>query len=125
MHDVILHKEDTASSEELLGILFIERPKAALEVVLNSRIYQVVDHLQKEGHRLDTLVGYDLFQKNVKHLKDDGVNYLAGQRPGLQGYCGVRALCNRIVFRKPVTIVKYIPIDILMKENTDFYFGFE
>lgn len=53
------------------------------------------------------------------------MNYLIGQRPGLQGYCGIKALCNHVVFKKPVTAVKYMPIDILMKENIDFYFEFE
>ena len=121
----MLHKENTASNEELLDIFFAEHPKAALGAVFNSRVYQVADYLQKKGHRLDALVGYDLLQKNVEHLKSGEVNYLIGQRPGLQGYCGVKALCNHIVFKKPVTAVKYMPIDILMKENIDFYFEFE
>ena len=30
-----------------------------------------------------------------------------------------------ISFKRPVTAVKYMPIDILMKENIDFYFEFE
>lgn len=125
IHDVVLHKENTASNEELLDIFFAEHPKAALGAVFNSRVYQVADYLQKKEHRLDALVGYDLLQKNVEHLKSGEVNYLIGQRPGLQGYCGVKALCNHIVFKKPVTAVKYMPIDILMKENIDFYFEFE
>lgn len=37
----------------------------------------------------------------------------------------LEALCNHVVFKKPVTAVKYMPIDILMKENIDFYFEFE
>lgn len=125
IHDVVLHKENTASNEKLLDTFFAEHPKAALGAVFNSRVYQVADYLQKKGHRLDALVGYDLLQKNVEHLKSGEVNYLIGQRPGLQGYCGVKALCNHIVFKKPVTAVKYMPIDILMKENIDFYFEFE
>ena len=125
IHDVVLHKENTASNEELLDTFFAVHPKAALGAVFNSRVYQVADYLQKKGHRLDALVGYDLLQKNVEHLKSGEVNYLIGQRPGLQGYCGVKALCNHIVFKKPVTAVKYMPIDILMKENIDFYFEFE
>ena len=96
-----------------------------LGVVFNSRVYQVADYLQKKNLKLDALVGYDLLQKNVEHLKNGEVNYLIGQRPGLQGYCGIKALCNHVVFKKPVTAVKYMPIDILMKENIDFYFEFE
>ena len=42
IHDVVLHKENTASNEELLDIFFAEHPKAALGAVFNSRVYQVV-----------------------------------------------------------------------------------
>lgn len=52
------------------------------------------------------------------------VHYLIGQRPGLQGYCGVKALCDHVVFKKSVDPVKYMPIDIMIKENIDFYFEF-
>lgn len=95
------------------------------DIALIPRVYQVADYLQKKNLKLDALVGYDLLQKNVEHLKNGEVNYLIGQRPGLQGYCGIKALCNHVVFKKPVTAVKYMPIDILMKENIDFYFEFE
>lgn len=125
IHDVVLHKEDTASNEEILDTFFAKHPKAVLGAAFNSRVYQVASYLHEKGQKLETLVGYDLLQKNVEYLKTDEVNYLIGQRPGLQGYCGVKALCNHIVFKQPVTAVKYMPIDILTKENIDFYFEFE
>lgn len=125
IYDVVLNKEDNASNEEVLDAFFAEHPKAVLGAVFNSRIYQVASYLQKKKKKLEALVGYDLLQKNVEYLKSGEVNHLIGQRPGLQGYCGVKALCNHIVFKKPVTAVKYMPIDILMKENIDFYFEFE
>lgn len=125
IHDVVLNKEDTAANEKLLDTFFAEHPKAVLGAVFNSRVYQVADYLQRKGRTLEALVGYDLLQKNVEHLKSGTVNHLIGQRPGLQGYCGVKALCDHVVFKKPVTAVKYMPIDILIKENIDFYFEFE
>jgi len=36
----------------------------------------------------------------------------------------VKALCDHVVFKKSVEPVKYMPIDILIKENIDFYFEF-
>ena len=71
------------------------------------------------------LIGYDLLKDNVELLKSGEVTYLIGQRPGLQGYCGVKKLCDDIVFKRPVEPMKYMPIDILIKENIDFYFEFE
>ena len=57
-------------------------------------------------------------------MKQGYISCLIGQRPGLQGYCGVRALCSNVVFKKQVQDTRYMPIDILIKENIDFYFEF-
>lgn len=100
IHDVVLHKEGTDINEKQLDTFFSEHPNASLGVVFNSRVYQVASYLQKKGQKLDALVGYDLLQKNVEYLKSGEVNYLIGQRPGLQGYCGIKALCNHVVFKK-------------------------
>ncbi|WP_373727777.1 LacI family DNA-binding transcriptional regulator [Bacteroides heparinolyticus] len=125
IHDIVLHKEDADTNLQILDAFFNEYPKAVLGVVFNSRVYQVAHYLQQKGQKLKNLLGYDLLQKNVEYLRTGEVNYLIGQRPGLQGYCGVKALCNHIVFKKTVTAVKYMPIDVMMKENIDFYFEFE
>lgn len=125
IHDIVLHKEDADGNKLILDNFFAEHPQAALGAVFNSRVYQVANYLHESGRKLNSLVGYDLLKKNVEYLRTGEVNYLIGQRPGLQGYCGVKALCNHMVFKKPVTAVKYMPIDILMKENIDFYFEFE
>ena len=125
VHDIVLHKKDAEGNRQILDSFFSEHPQAVLGAVFNSRVYQVANYLHEKGRKLEGLVGYDLLMKNVEFLQAGDVNYLIGQRPGLQGYCGVKALCNHIVFKKPVTPVKYMPIDILMKENIDFYFEFE
>lgn len=125
VHDVVLNKEDAVANRRILNEFFAAHPKAMLGAVFNSRVYQVAGHLQETGHNLQGLVGYDLLPKNVEYLKSGEVNYLIGQRPGLQGYCGVKALSDYIVFKRPVTAVKYMPIDILVKENITFYFEFE
>lgn len=125
VHDVVLTKEDDAANHRMLKAFFAAYPKAALGVVFNSRVYQVAGYLHETGHKLAGLVGYDLLQKNVDYLKSGEVDYLLGQRPGLQGYCGIKALCDHVVFKRPVTAAKYMPIDVLMKENISFYFEFE
>lgn len=125
VHDLVLHKDDIVANKQILDHFFTEHPRVALGAVFNSRIYNVAGYLHEKKQKLKGFVGYDLLQKNVDYLKSGEVNYLIGQRPGLQGYCGVKALCNHIVFKKPVTAIKYMPIDVMMKENIDFYFEFE
>ena len=119
------NKENPEQNDEILDVFFSEHPKATLGGAFNSRVYQVGNYLHKKGKRMKGLIGYDLLKDNVELLKSGEVTYLLGQRPGLQGYCGVKTLCDDIVFKRPVEPLKYMPIDILLKENIDFYFEFE
>lgn len=122
IYDVLLHKEDTEANRLILDDFFEKHPRVMLGAAFNSRVFQVGNYLHETGKKLDGLIGYDLLPENVECLRRGDVNYLIGQRPGLQGYEGVRALCSQVVFKKPVKPVHYMPIDVLMKENIDFYF---
>lgn len=125
IHEVILNKNNPEKNNEILSDFFQKHPKATLGAVFNSRVYQVGHYLREKGQNMTGLIGYDLLRNNTELLKSGEVTYLIGQRPGLQGYCGVKTLCDNIVFKKSVEPLKYMPIDILIKENIDFYFEFE
>lgn len=124
IHEVVLNKSNKEKNKETLDQFFQAEPKASLGVVFNSRVYQLGEYLRSTGRRMKGLIGYDLLKANVELLKSGDVHYLVGQRPELQGYCGVKALCDYVVFKRPIGAVKYMPIDILIKENIDFYFEF-
>ena len=124
IHEVVLNKSNQENNQQTLDEFFQAHPKAVLGVVFNSRVYQLGEYLRHAGRSMKGLIGYDLLKANVDLLKSGDVHYLIGQRPGLQGYCGVKALCDHVVFKKAVDSVKYMPIDILIKENIDFYFEF-
>ena len=124
IHEVVLNKSNQENNQQTLDEFFQAHPKAVLGVVFNSRVYQLGEYLRHTGRSMKGLIGYDLLKANVDLLKSGDVHYLIGQRPGLQGYCGVKALCDHVVFKKTVDSVKYMPIDILIKENIDFYFEF-
>lgn len=125
IYDVVLQKQDENTNRRLLDSFFHEHPHVRLGIVFNSRAYQVATYLSGSRYKLEKLVGYDLLQANVTFLESGVISYLIGQRPGLQGYCGIKMLCDHIVFKKPVEPMKYMPIDVLMKENIRFYFEFE
>jgi len=124
IHEVVLNKSNQENNQQTLDEFFQAHPKAVLGIVFNSRVYQLGEYLRHAEHSMKGLIGYDLLKANVDLLKSGDVHYLIGQRPGLQGYCGVKALCDHVVFKKSVDSVKYMPIDILIKENIDFYFEF-
>ncbi len=124
IHELILNKTDMESNRKVLDEFFNRHSSDILGVVFNSRVYQLGDYLHTAGLKMRGLIGYDLLKANVDLLKSGYIHYLIGQRPGLQGYCGLKALCDSVVFKKTVEPVKYMPIDILIKENIDFYFEF-
>lgn len=124
IHEVVLNKSNQEVNQQILDEFFQNHPKATFGAVFNSRVYQLGEYLRRKGHSMKGLIGYDLLKANVELLKSGDVQYLIGQRPELQGYCGVKALCDHVVFKRAVDPVKYMPIDILIKENIDFYFEF-
>lgn len=122
IYDVVLDKENETYNQQVLDDLFNRHPKVALGAAFNSRVHIVGRYLERSGRQLRSILGYDLLPKNVSCLKRGTVEYLIGQRPGLQGYYGILALCDHMVFKQPVPPLKYMPIDLLMKENIDYYF---
>lgn len=120
VHEVVLQKSDSAANQVILDDFFAAHPQTVWGVGFNSRIHQVAAYLQVAGRRLKGLVGYDLLQCNISYLQSGEVDWLIGQRPALQGYCGVKSITDYIVFKKPVLPIQYMPIDILMKENVAY-----
>lgn len=123
IHEVVLNKSDQESNQQTLDEFSGHIRRLRWELYLIG-VYQLGEYLCHAGRSMKGLIGYDLLKANVELLKSGDVHYLIGQRPGLQGYCGVKALCDHVVFKKSVEPVKYMPIDILIKENIDFYFEF-
>ena len=39
----------------------------------------------------------------------------------MQGYSCIKMLTDKVVFKREVEPLRYMPVDILMKENIDYY----
>lgn len=94
-------------------------------IVFNSRIYELADLYEKiKSPKKITLIGYDSIDQNTEAIKNDKVSFLIAQRPGLQGYDGIKALSNFLLFKQNPEKLNYMPLDILVKENIDYYNNF-
>ncbi|MCK4922788.1 MAG: LacI family DNA-binding transcriptional regulator [Bacteroidales bacterium] len=89
--------------------------------VTNSRVFHVAKYLQKHDIHNVRLIGYDLLPDNVQYLKDGLIDFLISQRPEEQGYTAITTLFNKIFLNKEVQRKHYMPIDIITKENLDYY----
>lgn len=89
--------------------------------VSTSKAFEIAPYLQAY-HREDIrLVGYDLLEKNLRFLQEGVIDFLINQNPRKQGYRGLYALADQLVFKKEVAPVKYLSLDIVTKENVQYY----
>lgn len=123
----VYHVEVSPDSEESLRT--IEEIVAGSSglvggIVLNSRIYELVELLGDMNPELRSkvrLIGHDAIERNVNALKNDQISFILSQRPDLQGYDAIKALGNYFLFKQIPEKINYMPLDILIKENIDFY----
>jgi LacI family transcriptional regulator len=116
--DCMLDKEDCISSKLESAL---ERTRARSVFVTNSRVYMVADYLKSNAKSDIKLVGYDLLPQSIEALREDWIDFLISQKPEEQGYKGVMTLFNKLVLKRDVEVKQYIPIDIITKENIDYY----
>ena len=41
----------------------------------------------------------------------------------LQGFDGIKALCDHLILKKEIARENFMPIDLLTKENIEFYYN--
>ncbi|MBK8501403.1 MAG: substrate-binding domain-containing protein [Saprospiraceae bacterium] len=89
--------------------------------VTNSRAYMLLDCIDKRYFQDIVMVGFDLVGPNIEYLKSNRINFLINQNPVLQGYLGVINLVNHLILRQEVAQIQYLPLDIVVRENCDYY----
>lgn len=68
-----------------------------------------------------SIIGFDLIPQNVDLLLSDKIDFLLNQNPQMQGHLGIVNLFNHYIFKKELPPNRYLPIDIVLKENYEFY----
>jgi LacI family transcriptional regulator len=89
--------------------------------VTNSRVYRAVDYLIKNDINNVRIVGYDLIPRNIQYLKEGRIDFIISQKPEEQGYRGIMNLFNYLLLNRNVEETQYLPMDILTKENIEYY----
>lgn len=112
---------DQESVELNLQKAFVKNPDIEAIFVTNSRVFAVAEYLKKKGLTELMLVGYDFLKENQKHLKEGTINFLICHKPEEQGYKGIMSLYHSLALNLPVEKIYYMPIDIVTKENQNFY----
>lgn len=87
----------------------------------NSKAYRCLDKLNFD-HNKPIIVGFDLVPDNVRLLKAGVIDFLLNQNPEKQAEWAIKFLMETLVQQKPFPKRKYLPVDIVIKENIDFYY---
>lgn len=110
----------TAVEKSLLDVLSANAGIKAI-FVTNSRVNIVAKILEKQNKKDILLIGYDFLKKNIDYLINGQITFLICQRPKEQGYLGIMSLYKYLFKISEVEKSVYMPIDIVTKENYQFY----
>ena len=88
--------------------------------VTNSKVYQVAGFFNNFINR-PKIIGYDLISKNIDLLLQSKIDFLINQKPEYQGYAATNLLFDQIVRKEKVKSTNYTSIDIITRENIEYY----
>ena len=109
------------SYDKKLETFFSTHPEIRNCITLGSKAYIVGEFLLRTNRRNVQIMGYDMVEKNAQCLRAGSVSFLIAQHAYMQGYNCVDSLFKAIVLHKKVDPANYMPIELLSKENVDFY----
>lgn len=123
IHTLTINSTDKETVFRELTKFYIKNPLIKGVFVTNSMAYFVSDfHL---SHELNIkVVGYDLVEGNIEHLNKGGIDFVISQSPMQQGLRAVRVLFELFVYKNKPKEVQHVPLDIIIRENLDFYIDF-
>jgi len=114
-------EQDSSSSlKQFLQTILLEFPNPTGIFVSTSKTYLLIE---KVGNLLEntTIIGFDLLPQNVKYLKEGKIDYLINQNPEKQGFLAITNLIDVLLLKKSVEATQYLPLDVVVKENVDYY----
>lgn len=101
--------------------LFRDYPNLSSIFVTNSRANYFLDVLNEEQMNRLKIVGFDLIEPNLKYLYSGKINFLINQNPVEQGYLGIMNFFKLLFKKEEVEAIQYLPLDIVVKENVQYY----
>ena len=107
--------------DKILDAFFDEHPHLHHCITFNSKAHLVGEYLLRTNRRNVQIMGYDMVPKNAECVRQGSISFLIAQHAYMQGYACVETLFQAIVLRKEVNPVNYMPIELLTRENIEFY----
>ena len=116
----IARPNHSAFVKQMDGILQAN-PNIKAVFVTTSKAFEVAEYLTQKHLKDIKIIGYDLLPKNIHYLKQNVISFLINQNPKGQGFWALQILADKLIFEKPVPQLKYLPLDIVTKENANYF----
>ncbi len=114
-------QEDYPFIRHKLARYFEAHPTTSCIFVTNARVYSVARFLKETQRQSIVLIGFDFISENIRYLKENVIDFLICHKPEEQGYRGIKSLYKHLILRQEVEEIQFMPIDIITKENMNFY----
>ena len=122
IHEVNLSLDEKRENyDQILERFFEEHPKVHHCMTFNSKAHLVAEYLLRSNRRNIQIMGYDMVPKNAECVRQGSISFLIAQHAYMQGFACIDTLFRAIVLKKEVDPVNYMPIELLSKENIDYY----
>ena len=119
----VSNTEDDEWMENVKYLIEINNIKGIF--VTNSKVFFAGRLIEKYNLKDIKMIGHDLVKWNVEFLNKDIVQFLICQRPEEQGYKAINKLFRFVVEKKQIADQSYTSIDIITKENIEYYKEFK
>ncbi|MFT7036134.1 MAG: LacI family transcriptional regulator [Cyclobacteriaceae bacterium] len=115
-----IHSTDYEEVSRELMDFYGKNPNIKGVFITNSKAH-LISKFHKQHNKDIKVIGFDLIEENITEMKDGGIMFLISQSPVFQGRRAVQTLFDFFVNKKNPSKVQYVPIDIIIRENIDFY----
>jgi LacI family transcriptional regulator len=104
-----------------LDQVLTNNPNIGAVFVTSSKTYLIARYLEQENKKSIHLVGYDIVDRSVRYLRTGHIRFLIGQRPAEQAERALKKLFDFLVSNRVTVKTEYLPIDVIMSENINFF----
>lgn len=118
LEEINIDQRDKNWRKKLESTLLEKKPDGIY--VPSSKVHYVAKILN-ENEISSKLIGNDLIRKNSVFIESGVIGYVIGQRPNAQGYLALENFYKYLVTGQDVEKNVFLPLDIITKENLDYY----
>jgi len=116
-------EDDEDETETKLDEFFDKHPKINHCITMSSKAFIAGEYFLRHNLRDKQIMGYDMVPRNRECLREGSISFLIAQHAYMQGFSCVATLFQAVVLHSKVPALNYVPLEILTKENMDFYRG--